>query len=107
MFNTTKRTNLSIVQWNCRSLNNKLTELHLLIDEEKPDIIALNETWLKNGASLRLPGYKCTRKDRDGYGGVLLAFKEDLLITEIKLTTNYECVCCSIQLQQQQILNIF
>jgi exonuclease III len=34
---------LKIMHWNCNSLLGKLPEFHLYIEEQKPDIILLNE----------------------------------------------------------------
>lgn len=71
---------LSILQWNCKSIVNKRDELYLLIDEYKPDVIALNETWLSETQNFYIPGFKTARKDPNGHGHghVLLAFKDDL-----------------------------
>ena len=38
---------LKILQWNCRGLNNKISDLILFLTEEKIDVICLNE--VKNG----------------------------------------------------------
>ena len=40
---------LETIQLNCKSLNTKLGEVKLLIYANKPDIVALSETWITNG----------------------------------------------------------
>lgn len=107
MHNTRSESILSCLQWNCRSVKDKRTELDILIDEVSPDIIALNETWLDQSENFCLRGYRTLRKDRDdGYGGVLIACKDTLCVSEIRLTTNLECVCCSLSYGQQESLAI-
>ena len=43
----TKKVNLKIIQWNMRSIKSNQDSLTNLITKEDPDVIALNETWLK------------------------------------------------------------
>ena len=52
------------------------------------------------------PGYHPPiRRDRaDGYGGVLLAIKQDLIGSEVKLDTSSELVASKIELYKQQPL---
>lgn len=78
--------NLTILQWNARSLVNKRDELILLIDEHNPHIICICETWLTADRSFAIPGYKISRKDRDGAGGgVLIGVKEYLAASAIRV----------------------
>ena len=41
-----KNNNISIFLLNCRSINNKLGEIKLLLYTRKPDIFGFNETWI-------------------------------------------------------------
>ena len=59
---------LVILQWNCRSLvahkaepRNYLATAHV-----KPSLICIQETWLKPGKDICLPGYSVERRDRTG-----------------------------------------
>lgn len=54
----------SIMQWNARRLIANGQELKQLIDGlgEKPEIICIEETWLKPRVDFIIPGYKCERK---------------------------------------------
>ena len=80
---------ITILNINCRSLKNKIPELHQVIDQTKPDIIACTETWLKPDISSSeiFPnsfGYTIIRDDRltRNGGGVLLAISKRLTCEE-------------------------
>lgn len=85
---------------NFQSMKNKREEIGNLIDTADPDIIIGTETWLNADISSRevLPAsYKVFRKDRaDGYGGVLIAARVDL-ISEETCQSNTESVFVKIQ----------
>ena len=91
----------------CRSINNKIPELHQVIDQTKPDIIACTETWLKPEikSSEIFPDsfrYNIFRDDRvtSKGGGVLLAVSKRLTCEEqpdLKTDCNISCVKISIK----------
>ena len=63
---------LEIIQLNCKSLNTKLGEAKLLIYANKPDIVALSETWMTNDKyKHRFINYTTEWKDRGALGGGL------------------------------------
>ena len=56
-----------ILHMNCRSINNKEDEIKMVLEELKPDILCLTETWMDESnpkQTLELPDYKVIRKDR-------------------------------------------
>ena len=56
---------------NARSIINKKTELNIMVDDIKPHIIGITESWANNDitdAELGLEGYVMFRKDRMGKG---------------------------------------
>ena len=59
---------------NARSIINKKNELNIMVDDIKPHIIGITESWAKTDSELGLEGYVMFRKDRIGRrgGGVLL-----------------------------------
>ena len=60
---------LEIMQWNCRSIgtSGRASELDKSLDETKPHIACISETWLKvNSKLMEFKGYKTRRKDRPG-----------------------------------------
>ena len=81
---------------NARSIINKKTELNIMVDDIKPHIIGITETWANNDitdAELGLEGYVMFRKDRMGRrgGGVLLYIKESIPAYEVQLQEEADC----------------
>ena len=77
----TSKSEIKCVCLNARSIINKKTELNIMVDDIKPHIIGITESWANNditNAELGLEGYVMFRKDRIGRrgGGVLLYIKE-------------------------------
>ena len=67
-----------------------------MVDEIKPNIIRITETWANNyltDAELGLEGYVMFRKDRLGQrgGGVLLYIKEPIPAYEVQLQEEADC----------------
>ena len=78
---------LRISIMNCQSIKYKKAELHIIIDSAKPHIILENESWLTPGiknSEIFPDSLDAVQKDRasDALGGVLFAFKRDLLCTK-------------------------
>ena len=81
---------------NARSIINKKNELHIMVDEIKPHIIGITESWANNDityAELGLEGYVMFRKDIIGRrgGGVLLYIKETIPAYEVQLKEEADC----------------
>ena len=81
---------------NARSIINKKDELNIMVDDIKPHIIGITETWANNDitdAELGLEGYAMFRKDRMGRrgGGVLLYIKENIPAYEVQLQEEADC----------------
>jgi hypothetical protein len=55
---------LKIISWNAHSLQNKFTELFLLIDKLSIDIILISESWLTDNSTFYIPGFSSYRADR-------------------------------------------
>ena len=82
-----RRSNLTCLVVNCRSVRNKIADLAVVINEHKPAFVLGNESWLKSNINSReiFPeNYRVYRKDRDNNsrgGGVFQAVKSDLIMT--------------------------
>ena len=79
----TSKSEIKCVCLNARSIINKKTELNIMVDDIKPHIIGITESWANNditNAELGLDGYVVFRKDRIGRrgGGVLLCTSRKL-----------------------------
>ena len=73
---STSKEEIKCVCLNARSIINKKDELNIMVDDIKPHIIGIIESWANNDithAELGLEGYAMFRKDRMGRrgGGVL------------------------------------
>ena len=81
---------------NARSIIHKKTELNIIVDDIKPHIIGITESWANNDitdAELGLEGYVMFKKDRMGKrgGGVLLYIKETIPAYEVQLQEEADC----------------
>ena len=67
---------MSVIALNCRSLNNKLGEIKLLIYTQKPDIVAFTETWLVDNSRYKpkFVGYNSEFKNGAGFAGGIVFF---------------------------------
>ena len=79
-----------------RSIINKENDLNIMVDDIKPHIIGITESWANNDitdAELGLEGYVMFRKDRIGRrgGGVLLYIKETIPAYEVQLQEEADC----------------
>ena len=79
----TSKSEIKCVCLNARSIINKKTELNIMVDDIKPHIIGITESWANKditNAELGLEGYVMFRKDRIGRrgGGVLLYIKDTI-----------------------------
>ena len=77
---STSKEEIKCVCLNARSIINLKDELNIMVDDIKPHIIGITESWANNDitdAELGLEGYAMFRKDRMGRrGGVLLYIKD-------------------------------
>ena len=92
----TSKAELKCVCLNARSIINKKNELDIMVDEIKPHIIGITESWANNDitdAELGLEGYVMFRKDRMGKrgGGVLLYIKETIPAYAVQLHEEADC----------------
>ena len=74
-----------------RSIISSNNELNIMVDDIKPHIIGITESWAHNDityAELGLEGYVMFRKNRKGKkgGGVLLYIKENIPAYEVQLS---------------------
>ena len=92
----TLKEEIKCVCLNARSIINKENELIIMVDDIKPHIIGITESWANNDityAELGLEGCVMFRKDRVGRrgGGVLLYIKETIPAYEVQLQDGADC----------------
>ena len=93
---STSKEEIKCVCLNARSIINKKDELNIMVDDIKPHIIGITESWANNNitdAELGLEGYAMFRKDRMGRrgGGVLLYIKDTIPAYEVQLQEEADC----------------
>ena len=86
----TSESGIKCVCLSARSIINKKNEFNIMVDDKKPHIIGITESWANNDitdAELGLEGYVMFRKDRIGRrgGGVLLYIKDTMPAYEVQL----------------------
>lgn len=95
------------MQWNSCSIAEKRDDLILMINEYKPNVIAINESWLNPGQPFSIPGFKIARKDRATRGGgVLLAFAQELNVSVEDINSPFEVVSGRIQMAHNFSISI-
>ena len=92
----TSKEEIKCVCLNARSIINKKDELNIMVDDIKPHIIGITETWANidiTDAELGLEGYAMFRKDRMGRrgGGVILYIKDNIQAYEVQLQKEADC----------------
>ena len=105
-----------IVQINTQGIRNKLPEIQLLIHEQNPEILLLQETWLKLHDPLKIsfPNYHIEESRRSGLGGGLATcIRNDINFISSKnsLTTKGNEML-SVEIQNQagnnlEIINLY
>src|SRR5206468_4272442 len=103
-----------IMQWNVRGLNARKNELRKFLENnvDRPDIICVQETFLKPNKPFVLDGYTVVRKDRlDAFaGGVATLIRNDLnFVAFDNLPENVECIGVEIILKNTRVtvINVY
>lgn len=84
---------IDIIQWNARSVIHKSAEIEAYINnsDPKPEIICIQESWLKPTHTFELDGYSTFRSDRTGGiqgGGILTLIRKNINCIEIEKSNN-------------------
>ena len=81
----TSKAELKCVCLNARSIINKKNELDIMVDEIKPHIIGITESWANNDITDAELGLGCSLGMGRRGGGVLLYIKETIPAYEVQL----------------------
>jgi len=79
---------LKILQWNCHSLRNKLSNFKLYLYTHKPHIACLSETWLSTGYEPKFINYTPIyehRGDAQAGGGLAILVRSDVSFLNLDL----------------------
>lgn len=90
-----------VLQWNCNGLYSHIEELKLIISENRPLIICIQETLLKQNQHFYLSGYSIYRTDGESLnrarGGVLICVRNDIHSEEVIINNcHLELVCVKV-----------
>ncbi|GBN76476.1 hypothetical protein AVEN_105051-1 [Araneus ventricosus] len=91
-----------LVSWNCRGIRTKLVDVKALVNSFHPVCVALQQTFLKPNAHLKLRGYNCVRKDIDtgiSSGGVCLLTSNHYPSTTLNLHTSLQAVAVQVHIK--------
>ncbi|GFV89565.1 probable RNA-directed DNA polymerase from transposon BS [Trichonephila clavipes] len=85
----TSKDKLHIVSWNADGIQHKIQELENYINDNSPDIIALQETFLRPSIDLNIPNYSTYRNDRLTHrgGGTVILVKNSISHHPINIYT--------------------
>lgn len=96
------------IQWNCRSVVPKKSDVIYLINKHNTSLLALSETWLKPGSIFKIHGFSCLRDDRsDGYGGVALLIRNTISFIPISLPKYNEFSVVAAQIGNICVVSIY
>ena len=97
---------MAILQWNIRGFRANKEELLLLMNDLKPGVVALQETFIAADKSVHITGYNvvsspAVQTGAGGLsGGVLFLLKNSLLYSEVDLSTNLQAVAVRVSLHK-------
>ena len=98
---------ITVLQWNCRSILPKLDSFKFLLHNISCDVFALCETWLSSDVNLVFHDFNIIRLDRADRmgGGVLLGIQKSHSFYRINLPsiTGVEVVACQIMIRGREL----
>lgn len=104
------KNDINILQWNCRSINNKLATLCKLIEMHKIDVVLLTETFLSKEKSIKINGFNVIRYDRNSRGGgVMIAIKNIWKYKNLNFENRHdqiEVIGCKVELNKNEHIDI-
>ena len=89
-----KLQNNTIIQWNCRGIRTNYEDLQQLLTNHNPQIVCLQETFLKESSSIKFKQYYPYNYLNKGgnrvSGGVLILVRKDIPQSQIHVDTNLQ-----------------
>lgn len=97
----------AILQWNARSLCSNGQEFKKYIEErsEKPNVICVQETWLRPHLDFILHGYVAIRRDRESGngGGVVMFVQQGIGYRVINISKDSEAIVIEVWIGKTNI----
>ena len=106
---------LKIIHWNACSIVRHRAELVNYVNkrsrDERPDIICIQESYLKPNKCFKFNGYNIIRKDREHAmgGGVVILIKHDISCKSLELQTTIESLAVEVYAENGKttIVNVY
>ena len=100
--------NLSILQWNSRSINANKGSFEVALSDLKVDVATVNETWLKPNFNFTIANYFPVRADRlDGKGGVMILIKNNINYQVIPLVSpSFHIQICGVRIKLSESFHL-
>ena len=98
--------NTTILQWNCRSIKANFEELTRLQSEQKPVVVCLQETFLKDSDKFNLKYHSCSfscfncSNNDKASGGVAVVVNNNVPHQSVKLDSTIQAVAVNISLNK-------
>lgn len=98
----------TILQWNCRSVMGKSSDLLFLLNSNNSVIAAISETWLKPGTNFRVSGFSCVRDDRgDGYAGCAILIRNSFPYSLVNLSSHDGINAVAVKVNNISYLSVY
>ena len=96
---------MSIIQWNCRGLKANYNEILILMSIFSPNVICLQETFLKQSdnvgfSDFKMSNYICPDGQRAS-GGTSIMVKSSVPHSQFGLNTNLQAVAVNVTLSKK------
>lgn len=101
---------IRILQWNCRSISNKIGALCKLIHIHKIDVVLLQETFLSDKKIIKINDFDIIRADRNSQGGgVAIAIKNIWRYKKLNIISNsdeIEVIGCKLKVNDNTNIDL-
>lgn len=97
----------SIIQWNMRGYRNNVEGLRRIVAEHRPFGMCIQETKLRPGQSIRIPGYVSYSKEEQpvpggrAHGGVAVCVRDNAPSRQLTLNTNLQAIAVRLTTPMQ------
>lgn len=99
-----------IISWNIQGMNTSKQNLSILLKEENPVVISLQETMCNNKYEPKISGYQIIHKRRStvtrAAGGVLIGINNDFSFQEIDITNSEKVEAIAVHIESPLNINI-
>jgi len=99
---------LVFLQWNLRGIQSRKEDLETILQQHNPRILALQETFLKSGQTIKVKNFNIEMKNRSNRsgGGVMMCIHKSLSYKRININSTLEIVGVKVFTKHEQY-NVF